>query len=173
MRIRCLSGPGRGGAWLLGRYPGGEEQREERQEGAETVTLPSWEARAPIPRPASSSVTESGMIFRPVSIADRPSATDRYRGIVKKSPAWIRNWKKNITRPPVSCRFPSIDNRTSGSAPRFSTWCSHALNSQRTDIPPKIRTIVGERPRIAWPPGLGSTPGCEPRMSRIRFGASR
>jgi hypothetical protein len=39
---------------------------------------------------AAISVTESGMIFRPVLIADSPSASDRYRGTVK-SPAWVRN----------------------------------------------------------------------------------
>ena len=40
-----------------------------------------------IPAAAISSVIDSGMIFKPVSIADSPSATDRYSGIVKKSPA--------------------------------------------------------------------------------------
>jgi hypothetical protein len=31
-----------------------------------------------MPAAAISSVTDSGMIFRPVSIAESPSATDRY-----------------------------------------------------------------------------------------------
>ena len=74
-----------------------------------------------MPAAAISSVIESGMILRPVSIADRPSATERYSGIVKKSPAWTRNWKKNITRPPLNCRFPNIGSRTSGSPPLFTT----------------------------------------------------
>ena len=40
-----------------------------------------------IPAAAINRVIESGMILRPVSIAERPSATERYSGIVKKSPA--------------------------------------------------------------------------------------
>ena len=175
---------------------------------AETVTLPSCEARAPIPNPASSrgtvtisapaftsmfmnretipaniaksparttrrgemsgknrgmpaaaisSVIESGMILMPVSIAERPSATDRYSGIVKKSPAWTRNWKKNMTRPPLNCRFSNIDSRARGSSPRASTRCSQVPNSQSTNKPRKISSIVGDRPRIAGPPGFGNT----------------
>ena len=109
---------------------------------ADTVTLPSWEASAPIPSPASSSgtvttsapaagamlanratrpasmasnptrttrrgetlgknrgmpaaassrVSDRGRILIPVSMADRPRATDRYSGMVKNKPAWIRN----------------------------------------------------------------------------------
>ena len=53
------------------------------------------------PAAASSIVTESGVILIPVSIAESPSATDRYSGITKNSPIITRNWKKNITSPPV------------------------------------------------------------------------
>ena len=37
--------------------------------------------------------------------------------MVKNRPACTRNWKKNITRPPVNCRLPNIASRTSGSPP--------------------------------------------------------
>ena len=74
-----------------------------------------------MPAAAIRSVIDSGMILMPVSIAESPRATERYSGIVKKSPAWTRNWKKNIRRPPVNCRFSNIDSCTSGSPPRFTT----------------------------------------------------
>ena len=55
------------------------------------------------PAAASSIVTESGVILIPVSIAESPSATDRYSGTTKKSPIITTNWKKNISSPPVIC----------------------------------------------------------------------
>jgi hypothetical protein len=45
-----------------------------------------------MPAAASSRVSDSGRIRTPVSIADSPRATDRYSGMVKNRPAWIRNW---------------------------------------------------------------------------------
>ena len=44
---------------------------------------------------------ESGVILIPVSIAESPSATDRYNGMTKNSPIITTNWKKNIRSPPV------------------------------------------------------------------------
>ena len=46
---------------------------------------------------------DSGVIFSPVSIAESPSATDRYSGITKNSPIITTNWKKNIRSPPFIC----------------------------------------------------------------------
>ena len=54
-----------------------------------------------MPAAASSIATDSGVILIPVSIAESPSATERYSGITKNSPIITTNWKKNITSPPV------------------------------------------------------------------------
>ena len=108
-----------------------------------------------MPTAAASKVIDSGMIFRPVSIADRPSATDRYSGITKNSPAWIRNWKKNMMSPPLSCGIRNIDIWISGSRPSRSRRCSHSANSHSTKSPDEINTIVGETPPIDGPSGFG------------------
>ena len=50
-------------------------------------------------------MTDSGVILIPVSIAESPSATDRYSGMTKNSPIITMNWKKNITSPPVIWRL--------------------------------------------------------------------
>ena len=41
---------------------------------------------------------------RPSRIGDSPSATERNSGTMKKIPAWIRNRKRKVMSPPVSCR---------------------------------------------------------------------
>ena len=33
----------------------------------------------------------------------QPEHTERKSGTTKNSPAWSRNWKKNVISPPVSC----------------------------------------------------------------------
>ncbi len=45
--------------------------------------------------------------------------------MVKNTPAWIRNWKKNMDSPPASCLLRSIGGETSGSRPLDSTCPSH------------------------------------------------
>ena len=57
----------------------------------------------------------------------------------------------------MNCRFSNIDRRTRGSPPRSWTRCSQTPNTQRTNSPRKISTIVGDSPRIAGAPGFGKT----------------
>ena len=49
------------------------------------------------PAAASNIVTDNGVILSPVSIAESPSATDRYSGTTKNNPIITTNWKKNIS----------------------------------------------------------------------------
>ncbi len=173
---------------------------------AETVTLPSCEASAPIPSPTSSigtkttsgpassssnasrtmvparsekrprrttrrgetfgnrrgipiaaisSVIESGSRRAPVASAERPRQTDRKSGTTKKSPACTRYWKKNISRPPLSCGFFRKPGRTRGSFPRDTRRTSQREKTQITKIPPRISQTVGESPAHEGPSGLG------------------
>ena len=108
-----------------------------------------------MPIAAASSVTESGSSLTPVSIAERPSATERKSGTTKKNPAWTRNWKKNIVRPPVSCLLRSIAVRTSGSWPCDSRRACQRKKSQITKSPPRMSQIVGDSPAHDGPPVLG------------------
>jgi hypothetical protein len=55
-----------------------------------------------MPAAARSRVIDNGRIRIPVSMADNPRATDRYSGMVKNKPAWIRYWNKNKISPPTS-----------------------------------------------------------------------
>ncbi|MGO8981739.1 MAG: hypothetical protein ACLQER_21075 [Streptosporangiaceae bacterium] len=73
----------------------------------------------------TSSASDSGSSRTPVCSADSSSTTDRNSGMVKNTPAWMKNWKKNIDRPPASCELRSMPGRISGSAPRRATWPSH------------------------------------------------
>ena len=41
-----------------------------------------------------------------MSIAESPSETDRKSGTTKKTPDWMKYWKKNIRRPPTSWTLP-------------------------------------------------------------------
>ncbi len=52
------------------------------------------------PTAARSSVIDNGIRRMPVSMADRPRATDRNSGITKNIPACRRYWKKNEMSPP-------------------------------------------------------------------------
>lgn len=71
-----------------------------------------------MPTAAASSATDSGSSRTPVCSADSSSTTDRNSGTVKNTPAWMKNWKKNIVRPPASWELRSMAGRTSGSPPR-------------------------------------------------------
>jgi hypothetical protein len=68
-----------------------------------------------IPAAAASRVIERGSKRTPVSIADRPSDTERKSGTTKKTPDWMKYWKRNIRRPVFSCGTFSIPWVTSGS----------------------------------------------------------
>src|ERR687897_477787 len=191
---------------------------------AETVTAPSCEASAPMPRPtssigtnttsgpasassaprrtmvpassdssptrttsrgercgrkrgipiaAASSVTESGRSRMPVSIADKPSATERKSGTTKKKPACTRYWKKNMVKPPVSCRLRSIAVRTSGSSPRDPRRACQRKNSQITNRPPSTSQNVGEMPAHEGPSALGSIQPHSPERSTPKTSRAR
>ena len=100
-----------------------------------------------MPTAAISSATESGSSRTPVSIAESPSATERNSGTTKKSPAWTRYWKKNIVRPPASCRLRSIAGSTSGSPPRASTAALPAEEEPEHEQPAEQTSqITGESP---------------------------
>ena len=111
-----------------------------------------------MPSAATSSVRDSGSNLTPVSIADRPSATERKSGTTKKNPACTRNWKKNIVSPPVSCRLRSIAGRTRGSSPRDSRRACHWKKSQITNSPASTSHTVGERPAQDGSAGPGLDP---------------
>ena len=112
------------------------------------------------PTAAASSVIESGSSRTPVSTALSPSATDRNSGTVKNSPAWSRNWKKNMVSPPVSWALLNrIATSTRGSRPTFLQCSSHWKNS-RTARPARrgSSTRVIERPARSGASGLGRHP---------------
>ena len=91
----------------------------------------------------------------PVSIAERPSATERKSGTTKKNPAWMRNWKKNIVRPPVSCLLRNIAVRTSGSWPCDSRRACQRKKTQIKKRPPMMSQIVGDNPAHVGASALG------------------
>lgn len=173
---------------------------------AETVTLPSCEASAPMPKPmisrgpntieesaptsrlAISAITptmsprrprrtmrrgeacgkrrgmpvaairsdsESGSSRIPVSRGDIPSATERNSGTVKNTPAWIRNRKRKVMSPPVSCWWRSSDGAMSGSLPARSSLRCQRMNSQSRERPAMMNQIVRERPSSDVVPSLG------------------
>ena len=73
-----------------------------------------------MPTAATSSDSESGSRRTPVAIGDRPSTTERKSGTMKNSPAWIRNWNRNVMSPPVSCLTRRSAGEMSGSLPASS-----------------------------------------------------
>ena len=109
---------------------------------------------------AINSVSESGSSRTPVSSAVSPRHTERYSGTTKNRPAWARNWKKNIIRPPFSCLLRSISARTSGSPPRACTRSSQRKKSQITKRPARTSHTPGESadPRRAVRLGLDPAP---------------
>ena len=74
---------------------------------------------------------------------------------MKNTPACSRNWKKNISSPPVSCGTASSAGSTRGSLPLRMSRCCHTKNSHTTNRPITISQNVGEMPNQAAPPGLG------------------
>ena len=95
------------------------------------------------------------MILIPVSIAERPSATDRYSGITKNSPIITRNWKKNMRTPPVICLLANSAGLTSGSRPAASRCLTWSMNSLSDTNPPRISQSTGDIPNIDGPPWAG------------------
>ena len=110
-----------------------------------------------MPAAAISSVTDSGSSRTPVSIADRPSATDRNSGTAKNSPPCTKYCAKNAVRPARSCELRRMPGSTSGCPPRASSRFSHFMKTQITTPPPRISQIVGDRPSHCGWSGLGTT----------------
>ena len=79
-----------------------------------------------IPAAARIRVKESGSRRTPVSIAERPSATERKSGTAKKSPPWRKYWKKNEVRPP---------RRTEVAQDRRVDAAAHAPRVQEAVLP--------------------------------------
>ena len=126
-----------------------------------------------MPIAAASSVTESGSSRTPVSSAERPSATERKSGTTKKKPICTRYWKKNIVRPPVSCRLRSIAGRTSGSWPCDSRRACQRKKTQITKSPPSTSQIVGDSPAHDGPPALGWIQPHSPERSTPKTSSPR
>ena len=77
------------------------------------------------PIAVASRATDSGSKRTPVCSADNSSTTDKNSGMVKNTPAWMKNWKKNMDRPPASWELRSMAGRISGSPPRCARCPSH------------------------------------------------
>jgi hypothetical protein len=76
---------------------------------------------------------------------------------VKKSPAWIMNWKKNMVNPPTSRALASRSMSTSGSRPRVIMRRSQAKNTRITTRPARMNQTVGEMPSQEGASALGRT----------------
>ena len=108
-----------------------------------------------MPTAATSSDSESGSRRTPVAMGDSPSTTERNSGTMKNSPAGIRNWKRNVISPPVSCLTRSSAGEMSGSLPASSSRLCQRRNSQRKKRPAMMNQIVSERPNSDVAPSLG------------------
>ena len=117
----------------------------------------TWGKSFGIPAAARIRVKERGSNRTPVSIAERPSATERKSGIAKKRPPCSRYWKKNELRPARRVFVRRIAGSTSGSPPRAITRFSQVAKSQITMPPARISQIVGESPIHSGPPCFGLT----------------
>ena len=91
-------------------------------------------------------VIERGSRRTPVATAESPRATDKNRGITKKSPACSVNWKKNAVSPPW--RRGTLSMCGSSSA---AWWCcsrlfSHSAKRTRMTPPPEQQPDHGGHP---------------------------
>ena len=117
------------------------------------------------PTAASSSVIDNGSRRTPVAIADSPSATDRYSGTTKNSPAWSRYWNMKANSPPRNTGLRSRGRLISGSSPRAMSRSSQLRNSSSTATPPVISQVTGDRPSQTGAFGFGWTNPHEPERS--------
>ena len=126
---------------------------------------PSWQTRRGdacgnnlgIPTAAMTRVIDSGMIRRPVSIAESPSAIERNNGTAKNSPAWSRYWKKNAVSPLRSSRTRRIAGSSNAGWPVSRRCFSQARNPSSTTPPPRSSQITGDRPNQVGASGFGCT----------------
>ena len=103
------------------------------------------------------SVIDSGRIRTPVSIADRPSATERNSGTAKNRPACSRNWKKNDVSPPRSSRIPQ-HRRVDAAAPcrrRDGAFSQREEQPAARAPPPSIEPDHRREAEPRGPPGFG------------------
>ena len=92
--------------------------------------------------------------------------------MVKKMPDWMKNWKENMTRPPVICRLANIDGRNSGSRPDRSRWTSHSIRAARSSSPARTSQKTSDTPAMAGASGFGPdpAPGARPQDAVDRQG---
>ncbi len=83
---------------------------------------------------------------------------------MKNTPAWTRNRKRNVIRPPVSCGTFNSAGATSGSLPRRSMRRCHMSMSQSTKSPQRMNQNVSERPASDGRLGLGQEPAPRRRL---------
>jgi hypothetical protein len=100
-----------------------------------------------MPAAATSIVTDRGVILIPVSIADRPRATERKSGSTKKTPIITMNWNRNIRSPPFRPRSIS-DGLNSGSFPASSTRRMCDPNHRSSRSPATMSQTTGDMPTI-------------------------
>ena len=98
--------------------------------------------------------SESGTSLTPVARALISRTTDKKRGMVKKTPACARYWKKNIVIPPTTCRFVSSSGSMRGS--RFDALSRSSLKARMpsTAAPTSSIQITGEWLRMLGSLGL-------------------
>ena len=98
--------------------------------------------------------SESGTSLTPVARALNSRTTDKKRGMVKKTPACARYWKKNMVMPPTTCRFVSSSGSIRGA--RFAALSRSSLNARRpsTTAPTSSIQITGEWARMLGSFGL-------------------
>ncbi len=77
--------------------------------------------------------------------------------MVKKMPDWMKNWKKNSTRPPVICRLANIDGRNSGSLSVATRCDSHSTSAPSRRRPASTSQKTRDTPAIVGAFGFGRT----------------
>ncbi len=100
---------------------------------------------------------DSGRSRTPVATAERPRATERNSGTVKKRPACRRYWKKNAVSPPRNVMFRSSAGSMSALSPRATRWFSHARKRLSTTPPASTSHTTGDNPRSSGASGFGWT----------------
>ena len=89
----------------------------------------------------------------------QPEADRQVQRYDEEDPACTRYWKKNIVRPPLSCRFRSIAGRPAAPRRGRPRRASQRRKSQITNRPASIsHTSARAPPRRARRPSAGSSP---------------
>ena len=105
----------------------------------------------------ASRVIDNGRSRSPVWSALRPSTTDKKSGMVKNTPAWMKNWKKNSTSPPVIWRLANMAGSNSGSLSWATRRDSHSMRAPMTSRPTTTSQKTSDTPAISGAFGFGWT----------------